>query len=283
MFFGCACVYFVSISLHFPSFHTHLTHILALLLTFLPSDAVHGVYYSAMLLRHLHHHLSQLDQERLVRTLTNFTDSHGHVPVPSGLLSGLPLVTSVELSRPPVTLAPVQRSLAAAIASASSERDLFLHNPFKSKGTNARILLVEGEEARVAVSLSNPLAVPLTITKIALSTSGVPFEPRAASLVLPPHAKNRQVLLAGRPMASGMLTVRGVTLTAFNIEREHLVEPPPPPPPGQRGAVKKQRFIDVQVVETLPMLLIRGDEVLRRKIALWEGERYEIKCLAMWY
>ncbi len=101
-------------------------------------------------------------------------------------------------------------------------------------------MLVQNENVRVVVSLSNPLAVDLHVQNLKLrhgrrhgrcgqadvdagSTSGVPFETDSAGFLLPAKTAAKDVQIVGRALAPGLLVLRGVKLTLFNIEREHLL------------------------------------------------------------
>lgn len=60
-------------------------------------------------------------------------------------------------------------------------------------------------------SFINELFLPLSLSLLR-STAGVPFEAYSVSLVLPPATPKTSVLLSGKPLESGVLFVKGVSM-----------------------------------------------------------------------
>ena len=106
--------------------------------------------------------------------------------------------------------------------------DVFLSRPDDddvplSKRKPHRLRFVAGEPLDVEVFLANPLKVPLQLQRVSLATSGVEFEPFAASITLAPETECQRILLSGLPKAPGQLCIRGVHIRVFNLLQEHRV------------------------------------------------------------
>ena len=133
------------------------------------------------------------------------------------------------------------------------------------------------------------------------STSGVPFEALPASVLLPPYTKAQEVVLSGRALATGQLEVRGVRITVFGMEREHVgaVYAPGERPVGATGplvsrttaarkgkdrragarkaavaAARDLERLSLQVIPEMPQLQVRDAQLFATPLQLWEGERY---------
>ena len=133
------------------------------------------------------------------------------------------------------------------------------------------------------------------------STSGVPFEALPASVLLPPYTKAQEVVLSGRALVTGQLEVRGMRITVFGMEREHVgtVHAPGERPLSAAGplvgrttsvrkgkdrrevarkaaatAAKDVERLSLQVIPEMPQLQVRDAQLFATPLQLWEGERY---------
>lgn len=140
-------------------------------------------------------------------------------------------------------LAPVSR------AATTREKDIFIVSPFNNSHTGASAgrwvasadgavavangppLLVADAPIVVRVWLANPLAVALDVDSVQLSTSGVPFDPIASAVTLPPRAAGVALLLRGYVRAGTVvsaddaLVVRGLHVRVCGVRCEQLVSP----------------------------------------------------------
>jgi hypothetical protein len=74
---------------------------------------------------------------------------------------------------------------------------------------------------KVALTLSNPLKVPLRVRKIKLETAGGETQCYPASVTLAPLAQRQRVVLALRVRGVGEIVVTGVQVTLFQLQGSH--------------------------------------------------------------
>jgi hypothetical protein len=166
------------------------------------------------------------DRARTVRALCNADtetcaqiavrdDALGALAAPLNVvdLVGLPIVERLEPLPLPEQLVPVPR------AAAAKEKDIFIFSPFNAAArqtaavTSAPTLVLHAPLV-VRALLSNPLAVPLDVDSIQLSTCGVACDALAAAVSLPAHAVAVPVLLRAYVRGVRSIGAAAATVTA---------------------------------------------------------------------
>ena len=110
-------------------------------------------------------------------------------------------------------------------AEAALHGDVFLSRPDEDPRSQPakKLKFVASEPMDVEVLLSNPLAVPLQVQHLSLSTSGIAFEAFPVSFTLQPGTVGQRVLLSGIPLEEGTLKVEGLHIRIFNTMWHHPV------------------------------------------------------------
>lgn len=177
-------------------------------------------FATAYLLRMLHPWLDRQYQRSLAADLWSLT---AMLPLNSSVdLTGIPIIVKIT----PLNL-PCQPFVFKK-EHVGEDADLFAYRPGEEddevKHEKPRnMIYVANETLEVEVLLKNPLKFELVIQRISLSTSGVPFESFPSSLTLLPGATSH-VLLPGKCLSTGTLSIRGCHIRTFNLMCEHLVD-----------------------------------------------------------
>ncbi|KAG6866933.1 hypothetical protein C0991_003849 [Blastosporella zonata] len=130
--------------------------------------------------------------------------------------SGRPVV-SIMLAPIPFARLPVEKPISALGTTSkialTGGTDPFLYNPRKTAVGEGKTLVVQKETLEFVVMLQNPYIFDLELQSLSLSTSGVPFESRPLHVVIPANSFH-EVVLAGKAMEIGTLTIRGCRVQA---------------------------------------------------------------------
>ncbi|PPR08068.1 hypothetical protein CVT24_010529 [Panaeolus cyanescens] len=189
--------------------------------------------------------------------------------------------------------------------------DPFLYNPRKAAASQGKSLVVQKEELEFSVTLQNPYIFDLELQEISLSTSGVPFETQPERVVIPATSLH-QIVLRGKAMAKGTLTIRGCIVQAVGgVAREYILPlytdaeeerlarkrrsilaetdrykrfglatnnlNQRPAPSKSSDSHPPFRFLECQVVPEQPLLRIRRSTVTHGALMLYDGERSTIR------
>jgi len=193
------------------------------------TDVPQTIYYTAFLLRKFTDFLSVSDQSSLSTRLGQLSAGLRGAALLSGTLDDMPLVASMDFCSPSATMRPIPQ--AKKTDAAKDPADPFIYNPFqRSSGTSAPsdadggssdVMLVQNEPFQVKIALVNVLAVDITVKNIKLSCSGVEFDNPGITLSIPAKATVKDVLLTATPKEPGVMVIRGVTMTVFQMQRSH--------------------------------------------------------------
>ncbi|KZT26443.1 hypothetical protein NEOLEDRAFT_1062821 [Neolentinus lepideus HHB14362 ss-1] len=133
--------------------------------------------------------------------------------------SGQPIV-SIELSPLPLARLPLEKPLSVLEKRLSENAavlpgvtDPFLYNPRKSLSGKTLFTVARNENLEIVVTIRNPFVFDMELQKVALSTSGVPFQGKDISLTVPANSFH-PVTLTGKPTKVGMLVIRGCIVQA---------------------------------------------------------------------
>ncbi|KAI0054107.1 hypothetical protein FA95DRAFT_1591856 [Auriscalpium vulgare] len=220
----------------------------------------------------------------------------------------LPLSTLRLLVENPVTMLAAKRPEETG---ALPRLDPFLYNPRKSLTSQGRTLVVKDEPLEFAVTLRNPFVFDLELQKLSLSTSGVPFDSKPISVSIPAQSYHA-IVIEGKPLESGILTVRGCRVQApGGVSREFLLplstteeearmsqrrsaiscesgrskyaglESRPWSKAGKRISTVAEaslknfipRFLECKVVAEQPLLRIRWSSLTHGAVMLYDGEK----------
>ncbi|ETW85889.1 hypothetical protein HETIRDRAFT_42700 [Heterobasidion irregulare TC 32-1] len=194
--------------------------------------------------------------------------------------------------------------------------DPFLYNPRRAFASQGQTLVVKNEILELRLTLRNPYVFNLEIEALALSTSGVPFESKPISVVIPANSFH-SITMSGKPLDTGILTIRGCFVQApggashefvlplSTLEEEdkksrrrstiacesgrskyHGLESRPWEKAGKRLSIQKKgtkastelrRFLDCKVVPEQPLLRIRWSSLTHGAVMLYDGETSTIR------
>ncbi|KAF8077925.1 TRAPP II complex [Lyophyllum atratum] len=133
--------------------------------------------------------------------------------------SGRPVV-SITIAPMPLVRLPVEKPISALRSTSSGVApiltggtDPFLYNPRKAAVGQGRTLVVQSEILEFVVILQNPYIFDLELQSLSLSTAGVSFESRPLRVLIPANSFH-EVVLSGRALETGTLTIRGCRVQA---------------------------------------------------------------------
>ncbi|KAL0946868.1 hypothetical protein HGRIS_013034 [Hohenbuehelia grisea] len=189
--------------------------------------------------------------------------------------------------------------------------DPFLYNPRKAQANQGKTLVVQNEELEFIVMMQNPYVFDLELESLSLSTSGVQFETRPIRLAVP-AASFQPVLLSGKALETGNLTVRGCIVQAPGGTPREFILPLATEEEELRLSRKRSalacetdrykysglsgitwssspkrssaqlqnttfKFLECTVVPEQPLLRIRRTSVTHGAVMLYEGETSNIR------
>lgn len=235
--------------------------------------------------------------------------------------SGRPVI-SIELAPLPSVRLPIEKPWSAIQLKFGDPtpllqgRDPFLYNPRKAMVDKEKSLVVENEHLDFLVLLQNPYIFDLELEKVSLSTSGVEFDSESVRVVIPANSVH-QVILSGKALQSGVLTIRGCIVQALGgVSREYILplysneeeqkhlrkrglqacEAGRAKHPGlasfagdkerrlnvTQGIIEQSttpsfRFLECKVVPEQPLLRIRRTSVTHGALMLYDGESSTIR------
>ncbi|KAF5380960.1 hypothetical protein D9615_003973 [Tricholomella constricta] len=133
--------------------------------------------------------------------------------------SGRPVV-SITIAPMPLVRLPVEKPVSMLQSKSSSVTpiltggtDPFLYNPRKAVVGQERTLVVQNETLEFVVILQNPYIFDLELQSLSLSTAGLPFESRPLRVLIPANSFH-EVVLSGKALETGTLTIRGCRVQA---------------------------------------------------------------------
>ncbi|GLB34932.1 putative transport protein Trs120 or TRAPPC9, TRAPP II complex subunit [Lyophyllum shimeji] len=133
--------------------------------------------------------------------------------------SGRPVV-SITIAPMPLIRLPVEKPMSTLRSTSSGvvpiltgAADPFLYNPRKAAAGQGKTLVVQKEILEFIVVLQNPYIFDLELQSLSLSTAGVAFESRPLRVLIPANAFH-EVVLSGRALETGVLTIRGCRVQA---------------------------------------------------------------------
>ncbi|KIL69772.1 hypothetical protein M378DRAFT_190156 [Amanita muscaria Koide BX008] len=223
-------------------------------------------------------------------------------------------ITPLSLIRVPVEkpMSALQGNVSAASPIFAGATDPFLYNPRKVVIGTSKNLVVQNELLEFTVILHNPYVFDLEFQSISLSTTGVEFTSQPSRVIVPGNHIH-QINLSGRPLGTGVLTVRGCFLQAMggavqeflvpvltNDEEEVLARRrsalasetgrykysglacPPWSRKETRGSLLvssriARRFLQCHVVPEQPLLRIRRTSITHGAVMLFDGEKSPIR------
>ncbi|TFK54866.1 hypothetical protein OE88DRAFT_1653405 [Heliocybe sulcata] len=134
--------------------------------------------------------------------------------------SGQPII-SIELTPLPLSRLPLEKPLSVlekrlseSVAVLPGVTDPFLYNPRKSLSGKTLFTVARNENLEIVVTICNPFVFDMELQKVALSTSGVPFQGKEVPVVVPGNSFH-PVTLTGKPTEAGMLVIRGCIVQAL--------------------------------------------------------------------
>lgn len=194
--------------------------------------------------------------------------------------------------------------------------DPFLYNPRKIVGGHGKSLVVQNEVVEFVLMLQNPYIFDLELQSLSLSTSGVPFDSRPIQVLIPATAVH-QIVLSGKALQPGTLTLRGCYAQAPSGNRHEFVLPISTDEEEEQLSRKKSmllcetgrskysgiecfpwekkkrrmrtqltstttianspRFLECKVVPEQPLLRIRRTSVTHGAVMLYDGETSSIR------
>ncbi|KAF8628414.1 hypothetical protein AX15_003936 [Amanita polypyramis BW_CC] len=231
-------------------------------------------------------------------------------PILSITIAQLPLIR-MPVEKPISALQPRISDITPILTGAA---DPFLYNPRKAAVGERKLLVVQNETLEFSVTLQNPYVFDLEIQSISLSTSGVEFHSQPARITIPGNSIH-QVTISGKPLATGLLLVRGCFVQAPGGALREFVLPLLTSQEEEKLARRKSniacetgrwkysglecfpwtktikrdsgsahasrrvtpRFLECQVVPELPLLRIRRTSVTHGAVMLYEGEKKPIR------
>ncbi|KAJ3352563.1 hypothetical protein HDU83_007870 [Entophlyctis luteolus] len=205
-------------------------------------DHPYTIYFIIRMLRRLGRRLSQADQQdaadHLEAVILKTVAKSAYIPrnktrgeyntrsLPvmvrgiAGGVAGIPVlrkIVVVPYESLPQRLTPVSHPKSRLENTPDKKvgvKDVFLHNP-KTTKSQKNAVFVAGEVAYVDLVLANPFAFDLELKSIMLLTSGVEFQPKQASSVIPAFSRAHRVRVCGIPLSPGALKIHGVTVRMF--------------------------------------------------------------------
>lgn len=235
--------------------------------------------------------------------------------------SGRPVV-SISLAPIPLIRLPVEKPISVLSKQASGVpailqgiTDPFLYNPRRATSKKDREIVAQNEILEFVVMLQNPFVFDLELQSLSLSTSGVKFESQPTRVILPASSFH-QMILSGKAVETGILTIRGCFVQApgglsqefilplrTNEEEERLSRKKSAiecesgrfkysglesfPWKNSRKLIKYQssqlnprtnfRFLECKIVPEQPLLRIRRTSVNHGALMLYEGERSTLR------
>ncbi|KAI9025957.1 TRAPP II complex [Phycomyces nitens] len=274
------------------------------------------LYYTTVLLKNMYRYISKEEQIRLATSIQRIVAMGKRTGQVESSVNywGVNIVSSIEallpIPRKAVYQHPIHSSIVASAVDKSATGDPFIYNPFaQKKNEKFQVTLVQSEMCEFKVMLTNPFGFDLDVQNVVLSTSGVPFNPTPASVIIPANG-TLTIRLAGIPEESGVLTIRGclVKIVGF-AEQEFLVDLGQKPKPkdsrdrkkddqtkeefvklkqsglsalqsGRRressNELKPVEFYELTVIDDQPLLKIKSTSLLHSAVMLYEGEMTHI-------
>ncbi|KAK2466897.1 hypothetical protein APHAL10511_001155 [Amanita phalloides] len=230
--------------------------------------------------------------------------------------SGQPIL-NISITRLPLVRVPIEKPISVlqprtsdAVPILTGAADFFLYNPRKTVTDESKTLVVQNETLKFAVTLNNPFVFDLEIQAISLSTSGVEFVSQPVKTTIPGDSI-QQVVISGKPLATGSLVVRGCFVQAPGLASREFILPLLTSQEEERLDRRRSaiacetgrwkysgleclpwarktkrtsgfaqatshaipRFLECQVVPELPLLRIRRTSVTHGAVMLYEGEK----------
>ncbi|RFU32210.1 hypothetical protein B7463_g4125, partial [Scytalidium lignicola] len=219
------------------------------------------------------------------------------------------LVRGVELEALPPSRTPIPHTRSelpgATAVTESREINPFIYNPFLRSPDSTAIhhLLVAGEGAVFKVTLQNPYEFDLEIESIKLESKGTEFESGAQKTVIGPY-RTQLLSLSGTARAPGPLKITGCLIKVRGCrERRFPIFSEPWAPQSEvkikasglaviskqkerpvstsSGSTKqmpsvippKPMFLELNVIEKQPVVLVKSTTLSQSAIMVLEGER----------
>jgi hypothetical protein len=161
------------------------------------NDSISIVRYSVYLLKTMATNLHELTQQQCLQEVQSSAmniPSLGFAEMEIDM-TGIPLLKKVTPISPSAHLMPVPLQT-------EQKSSIFLYSPIftKKKQESSPVLWVENELSFARVELSNPMAFPIEIQSISLSTDGISFEQTPTTFVIPAQSPNYEIILSGIPI-----------------------------------------------------------------------------------
>ncbi|KAL7753821.1 hypothetical protein RI367_000753 [Sorochytrium milnesiophthora] len=252
------------------------------------------VYFTAFLLRSMFHVLSREEQTLLlasVQKVLSAFDEQQPEDVDEGVsLFPESLIHSLNVQQYSARLLP---TLHRNVENTSQATNPFLYNPFEkaAQGRQRQVVLIKNEPVKVDVAFVNPFAFDLEFQSVVLSTEGAAFTALPTSVVIPARTEQHQVTLSGVPLETGTVTFRGCRVKLFGFLSYELVLGEAAGPSDarhgrsttdspERSASRTtshapSKLLELQVIDTQPLLKLTATSLTHRTLCLLEGQRYD--------
>ncbi|KDN45976.1 hypothetical protein K437DRAFT_256391 [Tilletiaria anomala UBC 951] len=288
-------------------------------------DRLSMAFFGALLLRDYYQFLAAEEQWRLAQGLLRIWSNEKPPPGISvsywGPAEPIARFEMLALSPPRAVQEQSYKALNPSVKakdeSVAGLSNPFFWNPLKGSFSSKTATLVQDELAEFAVTLYNPLEIALEFSSVKLSTSGCKFEAIASEVVVPPTSFHTLVL-AGKPLETGSLTVRGVYLRLNGCKEQEFVMcqvddnnekrwiawhadqddrrtrlktlglearmsinvQPEEEPKSKKSKYSLEHFIQCRVILNQPILEIESTSLVDGRLQIYEGETAEL-CVTL--
>lgn len=194
----------------------------------------------------------------------------------------------------------------------TAEKDPFLYNPRKIAPDHRKALVVKNEEIQFIVTLQNPYIFEFVLEEISLSTSGAEFRSIPIHVEIPANSIH-EIVLSGRAVETGILTIRGCVVQASGGAVREFILPLTTEEDEERLSRKRSSLVceldrlkhlglepffrqqiveepecnvsskasfrlwECRVIPEQPLLRIRRTSITRNALMLYKGEKSVIR------
>eukprot|EP01022_Parablepharisma_sp_SALTPOND_P005005 TRINITY_DN121461_c0_g1_i1.p2 TRINITY_DN121461_c0_g1~~TRINITY_DN121461_c0_g1_i1.p2 ORF type:complete len:552 (-),score=53.69 TRINITY_DN121461_c0_g1_i1:38-1693(-) len=150
----------------------------------------------------------------------------------------------------------------------NGKKRIFIYEPEKKKNIKRKLVWYKGEIHTIKISVNYPLAFPVTFENILAITAGMEAISYNTNMTFQPKAEPTVLEVKVRPMETGILFLRGVSMGFAGIMCDHYVHPNGA---GIYAADYEKKHVDtelceIKVVEGIPKISTRLEAV-----QLWNG------------
>ncbi|KAI1117268.1 hypercellular protein A [Nemania sp. NC0429] len=208
------------------------------------------------------------------------------------------LIRGITLDPLPITRPPIPHSkdVLHGVAAARTSQDVnpFIYNPFLRTADKSAVAqtLVANESVTFRVVVQNPFDIDLEIDSIKLYTEGADFDSSVISAVVGPY-RTQTLKIQGTPRSAGTLKITGAVVRVLGCRERRFPIFSQPWTPDQELKVKgiglgalrqnqtlphpgpplKSDSIDLSVIDTQPIIIVKSTSLPQSSIMILEGER----------